>query len=117
MVDNGFKTYEEYIDGALKIGETNRLVLSFWSQPPAHWTEKYGAAIEEIKKHKSACGVKIAGENNIKKFISNEMPAFEGYIDAAKEQLGESDGVLRLAKQLLFDSESQRKQRLSEFRK
>jgi len=113
-----FKTYEEYIDGAISLGDEDRLIVTFWSEPPSEWSDKYSAKIERVKREETVYSVKILDLSRIEKFIANEMPGFDDYIEIAKEQREkEKRGVvMRLAKQLLFDTPDQRRLRLSTFK-
>ena len=108
-----FKTYEEYIDGAISLGDEDRLIVAFWSEPPSEWSDKYSAKIERVKREETVYSVKIVDLSRLEKFIANEMPGFDDYIEIAKEQRGV---VMRLAKQLLFDTPDQRRLRLSTFK-
>lgn len=113
-----FKNYEEYVEGAMRFEDNPFLMLTFWSSPPQEWEDKYDAEIEKIEKDKTFFSVKIFAEK-IDEFIEKEMPAFQEYVELAKEEYEREGGgiVLRLAKKLLFDSPEERDHRLSEFKK
>jgi len=113
-----FKVYEEYVDGALRFGDETEIFLTFWNRPPPEWNTKYHAKIEKVEKGDIVYSVLITDEAKIDEFIRDEMPAFKEYIVIARKQFDkERKGVvLRLAKQLLFDSEAQRQARLYEFK-
>lgn len=107
---------EEYIDGALTIGDPDKLVLTFRSPPPSEWTDKYDATVEEIEGGRDAYGVKIHGQELVEAFIAWEIPAFREYIQHARRQFGGKGGVLRLGRTLLLDTESEKQDRLKKFR-
>jgi len=113
-----FKVYEEYVDGAMRFGDETEVFLTFWNQPPLEWNTKYHAKIEKVEKDEIVYSVLITDEAKIDEFIRDEMPAFKEYIVIARKQFDkERKGVvLRLAKQLLFDSKAQQQARLSKFR-
>jgi len=113
-----FKVYEKYVDGALRLGDETSIFLTFWNQPPPEWNTKYHAKVEKVEKGEIVYSVLITDEAKMDKFIRDEMPAFKEYVDIAREQFDiERKGVvLRLAKQLLFDSKAQRRARLSKFK-
>jgi hypothetical protein len=113
-----FKVYEEYVDGALRFGNETGIFLTFWNQPPPEWKTKYHAKIEKVEKGEIVYSVLITDEAKIDEFIRDEMPALKEYIVIARKQFDkERKGVvLRLAKQLLFDSKAQRQARLSTFK-
>ena len=110
-----FKVYEEYVDGALSFGDETKVFLTFWSQPPPEWNSNYHAKIDKVEKGEIFYSVIITDEAKIDEFIRDEMPAIKEYIVIARKQFNkERKGiVLRLAKQLLFDSKAQRQARLS----
>jgi hypothetical protein len=113
-----FKVYEEYVDGALSFGDGTKAFLTFWNQPPLEWSTKYHAKIEKVEKGAIVYSVLITDEAKIDDFIRDEMPAFKEYILIARKQFDEERKgvVLRLAKQLLFDSKAQRQARLYKFK-
>jgi len=114
-----FRIYEEYVEGAIRIGDGASIILTFWSQPPSEWKDKYLAKIERVEKGEVVYSVIINDETKIEEFIKEEMPAFEEYIKIARAKFNQErrGTVVRLPKKILFDTRVERELRLSEFRK
>lgn len=114
-----FRIYEEYVEGAIRIGDGASIILTFWSQPPSEWKDKYLAKIERVEKGEVVYSVIINDETKIEEFIKEEMPAFEEYIKIARAKFNQErrGTVVRLPKKILFDTRAERELRLSEFRK
>jgi len=107
------------VEGAIRIGDGASIILTFWSQPPSEWKDKYLAKIERVEKGEVVYSVIINDETKIEEFIKEEMPAFEEYIKIARAKFNQErrGTVVRLPKKILFDTRAERELRLSEFRK